>query len=165
MTNKTLRNLVAAIAMTAGLVAMADNALVVHSTTGQVPFALPTVQRLTMGDNALSVFASGEYQFPYLEIEKIDFVSQTVGDANGDGTVDIADVNTVIDMMLGKAASSAAGDANGDGMVDIADVNTVIDVMLGKNQDASTKAKADVTGDGNVDIADVNAVIDIMLGK
>ena len=57
------------------------------------------------------------------------------------------------------------GDINGDGKVDISDVNIIIDVMLGKNQDASTKAKADVTGDGKVDIADVNAVIDIMLGK
>ena len=165
MTNKTLRNLVAAIAMTAGLVAMADNALVVHSTTGQVPYALPTVQRLTMGDNALSVFASGEYQFPYLEIEKIDFVSQTVGDANGDGTVDIADVNTVIDMMLGKAASSAAGDANGDGMVDIADVNTVIDVMLGKassNQQSATSDRMLVhRADGTADVFLVDSVADI----
>ena len=165
MTNKTLRNLVAAIAMTAGLVAMADNALVVHSTTGQVPFALPTVQRLIMGDNALSVFASGEYQFPYLEIEKIDFVSQTVGDANGDGTVDIADVNTVIDMMMGKAASSAAGDANGDGMVDIADVNTVIDVMLGKassNQQSATSDRMLVhRADGTADVFLVDSVADI----
>ena len=145
MTNKTLRNLVAAIAMTAGLVAMADNALVVHSTTGQVPFALPTVQRLIMGDNALSVFASGEYQFPYLEIEKIDFVSQTVGDANGDGTVDIADVNTVIDMMLGKAASSAAGDASVADItfVEIAQATTTITLI--DADDSSVRANVTMT--------------------
>ena len=57
------------------------------------------------------------------------------------------------------------GDLNGDGKVDISDVNIVINVMLGKNQDPDTKAKADVTGDGKVDISDVNAVINIMLGK
>lgn len=59
----------------------------------------------------------------------------------------------------------AKGDINGDGNIDIADVNIVIDIMLGKVQPSSYPGNADVTSDGNVDIADVNAVIDIMLGK
>ena len=54
------------------------------------------------------------------------------GDITGDGTVDIADVNAVINMMLGKAEQTAAGDVTGDGTVDIADVNAVINIMLGK---------------------------------
>jgi len=57
------------------------------------------------------------------------------------------------------------GDITGDGQVDIADVNFVINTMLGKNQDPESKTKADITGDGKVDIADVNAVINIMLDK
>ena len=56
----------------------------------------------------------------------------TTGDVNGDNTVDIADVNAVINMMLGKAPSTAAGDVTNDGNVDIADVNAVINLMLGK---------------------------------
>lgn len=55
-----------------------------------------------------------------------------VGDINGDGVVDIADVNAVINMMLGKVDSTPAGDVNADGRVDIADVNAVINAMLGK---------------------------------
>ena len=55
------------------------------------------------------------------------------GDVNGDHRVDIADVNMVINIMLGKASSNAASDVNGDSMVDIADVNMVINIMLGKN--------------------------------
>ena len=54
------------------------------------------------------------------------------GDLTGDGCVDIADVNAVINMMLGKATQTAAGDVTGDGNVDIADVNAVINIMLGK---------------------------------
>ena len=50
----------------------------------------------------------------------------------GDGQVDIADVNAVIDIMLGKAEQTAAADVTGDGQVDIADVNAIIDIMLGK---------------------------------
>ena len=48
---------------------------------------------------------------------------------NGDGEVNIADVNAVIDMILsGKTVDS--GDVNDDGEVNIADVNTVIDLIL-----------------------------------
>lgn len=54
------------------------------------------------------------------------------GDVTGDGIVDIADVNAVINIMLGKAPSSSASDINNDGRVDIADVNIVINIMLGK---------------------------------
>ena len=55
-----------------------------------------------------------------------------VGDVTGDGLVDIADVNAVINIMLGKADSTDAADVNNDGNVDIADVNAVINIMLGK---------------------------------
>ncbi len=54
------------------------------------------------------------------------------GDATGDSQVDIADVNAVINVMLGKAAPTNAADVTGDGQVDIADVNSVINLMLGK---------------------------------
>jgi len=54
------------------------------------------------------------------------------GDVTGDGQVDIADVNAVINVMLGKAAPTNAADVTGDGQVDIADVNSVINLMLGK---------------------------------
>ena len=65
--------------------------------------------------------------------------AQVQGDLNGDDKVDIADVNAVINMMLGKSAQTAAGDINGDGLVDIADVNAVINLMLGKtNQEVQT---------------------------
>ena len=51
------------------------------------------------------------------------------GDVNGDGEVNIADVNAVIDMIL-TGNQAALGDVNGDGEVNIADVNAVIDSIL-----------------------------------
>ena len=54
------------------------------------------------------------------------------GDVTGDGQVDIADVNAVINMMLGKAEPLPTGDVTGDGGIDIADVNAIINNMLGK---------------------------------
>ncbi len=54
------------------------------------------------------------------------------GDVTGDGQIDIADVNAVINVMLGKEDSPIAADVTGDGHVDIGDVNAVINAMLGK---------------------------------
>ena len=51
------------------------------------------------------------------------------GDVNGDGEVNIADVNALIDMIL-KGNNMPSGDVNGDGEVNIADVNAVIDIIL-----------------------------------
>ena len=56
------------------------------------------------------------------------------------------------------------GDVNGDGTVDIADVNACINVILGSEDAGRYGGRADVNGDGTVDIADVNAIINIILG-
>ena len=51
------------------------------------------------------------------------------GDVNGDGEVNIADVNAIIDMIL-TGNTLPNGDVNGDTEVNIADVNAVIDIIL-----------------------------------
>ena len=56
-----------------------------------------------------------------------------------------------------------AGDVNGDGEISIADVNAVIDIILGGNADAETMKRADVNVDAEVGVADVNSVIDLVL--
>lgn len=53
------------------------------------------------------------------------------GDVNGDGEVNIADVNSVINIILGGGGNSEAADVNGDHEVNIADVNAVINIILG----------------------------------
>ena len=62
-------------------------------------------------------------------------------------------------------APALPGDINGDGTVDIADVNIAINIMLGKDSASNYPGQADVNNDNIVDIADVNAVINLMLGK
>ena len=52
------------------------------------------------------------------------------GDVNGDCEVNIADVNTVIDVILGDGINPAA-DVNTDGEINIADVNVIINIILG----------------------------------
>jgi len=55
-------------------------------------------------------------------------------DINLDAVVDVADMNIVLNTMLGKADQTAAADVSGDGAVDIADVNAIINTMLGKSK-------------------------------
>ena len=55
--------------------------------------------------------------------------SSLAGDVNGDGEVNIADVNAVIAMSL-TDNPLFAGDVNGDGEVNIADINALIDMIL-----------------------------------
>ena len=56
------------------------------------------------------------------------------------------------------------GDVNGDGEVNIADVNIVIDLILGGTAGEDILKRADVNGDGEIGIADSNFIIDIILG-
>ena len=61
---------------------------------------------------------------------QLDFVPETgPGDVNGDGEVTLADVNALIDIILGGITLPNA-DLNGDDEISIADVNTLIDIIL-----------------------------------
>ena len=51
------------------------------------------------------------------------------GDVNGDGEVNIADINALIDLIL-TGESTEPADVNLDGEVNIADINAVIDIIL-----------------------------------
>lgn len=60
---------------------------------------------------------------------------------------------------------SMTGDVNGDGIVDVSDVNIIVNIMLGKAQATDYPSSADCNGDGETDVSDVNIVVNIMLGK
>lgn len=55
------------------------------------------------------------------------------------------------------------GDVNGDGEVNVADVNTIIDIILGGSADEGTMKRADVNEDGEINIADINSELDIIM--
>jgi hypothetical protein len=58
------------------------------------------------------------------------------GDANGDGTIDIADAVCVVNHVLGEPKLrffKTAADVNNDGSVDMADALTLVDLLVGKN--------------------------------
>jgi M6 family metalloprotease-like protein len=53
------------------------------------------------------------------------------GDINGDGEVNVADVNVLINIILtGDSTGVTNSDVNGDGEVTVADINALIDIIL-----------------------------------
>ncbi|MBO7140881.1 MAG: endonuclease [Prevotella sp.] len=83
---------------------------------------------------------SGHIQFSKAKVSIAIYSPQPVdGDVNGDGSVDVADIATVIDIMAGKTPDSIppgtdpflVADVNGDGSVDVADIAYIITVMAG----------------------------------
>ena len=59
------------------------------------------------------------------------------------------------------------GDVNGDGSVTIADVTMLVNIILGTSPNPFEEEEniADVNGDGSVTIADVTMLVNIILGK
>ena len=65
-----------------------------------------------------------------------------------------------------KAATN--GDVNGDGSVTIADVTALVNIILGNSANPTEEGEenvADVNQDGSVTIADVTALVNIILGN
>lgn len=67
----------------------------------------------------------------YEQLVDVDFI---LGDVNGDGSVNIADVTTLIDLLLsGDTIDNPAADVNEDNSINIADVTALIDRLLNLN--------------------------------
>ena len=64
-------------------------------------------------------------------ITKAGGVQPIPGDVNGDGEVNIGDLNAVIALILSNNYT-AAGDVNNDGEVNIGDINAIINIILAK---------------------------------
>ena len=74
--------------------------------------------------------------YSYFEQIVDDLIPETLtGDVNGDGEVNIADINAVIAIILGGNGDTTAADVNGDGEVNIADVNAVIAIILSGDEE------------------------------
>ena len=64
---------------------------------------------------------------------------------------------------IGYTYERMLGDVNGDGYVNIADVTTLIDHLLGSVSDNYFEVNADVNEDISINIADVTTLIDMLL--
>ena len=77
---------------------------------------------------------SSNYTFQLAEFQFMGKSSSIKGDVNGDGMVDVDDLNIVINVIIKKADESQwpKADVDGSGLVDIDDLNLIINIMVGK---------------------------------
>ena len=102
--------------------------------TGEV-FYVRLANTSTVGDFYGTVTATTGRVSAHADVQgSVNAVPVIVGDVNMDGSVNIADVTTLIDYLLGGDESMidiVAADIEQDGMVNIADVTALIDRLLG----------------------------------
>jgi len=90
-----------------------------------------------LGGRTLDISAEMQYVASWIRqrmayLDENVFVRETLlGDVNGDGTLDVADVTLLIGMVLmSDNTQLESGDVNGDGTLDVADVTMLIDWVL-----------------------------------
>lgn len=113
-------------------------------TIDAYPFT--THPKITFNDGTFTVSSMAHtIDYAISSIERFHLTDHLEGkatnaDVNGDGSVDVADISTVISVMAGGAGSInptqqdsdtllQAADVNNDGIVDVADIASIIDVM------------------------------------
>lgn len=91
-----------------------------------------------------------------------DYAHAVVTNNETSAVIDLVDMDYMC--FVKDGVSTLTGDVNGDGEINIADINTIIGIVVGGTADDSILSRADVNGDSEVNIADINAVIALILG-
>lgn len=89
--------------------------------TGSLPFT-------EAGKYVFEANCEGDALGAYFEVPSIDYY--LTGDVDHNGNIDIADLTTLINMLLNEDLLIATGDVNKDGKVTIDDVTTLINMLL-----------------------------------
>ena len=83
----------------------------------------------TIGERRIKISYGDAFTFFYITVAERVAVK---GDVDESGSVSIADVAAVLDMIADKREPTAAADVNGDDSVTIADVAAILDIIAGK---------------------------------
>ena len=73
-----------------------------------------------------------------------------LGDITGDGEVNVADVTSIVAMILDPSTVTGVADITGDGEVNVADVTTLVSIILGTSNNAPARAAATRSADAPV---------------
>ncbi|MBO4871089.1 MAG: chitobiase/beta-hexosaminidase C-terminal domain-containing protein [Muribaculaceae bacterium] len=95
----------------------------------------------------------------YINVNKDIYVQ--LGTLNGVGKYNLTNVTRIYEKS--NPLNQIPGDVDGDGKVDVSDVNAIINIILEIKPASYYKGNADLNKDGKVDIEDVNADINIIL--
>lgn len=123
--------------------------------------SMPTAQKCIATGNTLYTLSRGrDSHMPMYELQPI---GSDLSLATQDWAVCMAAFTLPFRVM--DETPPMRGDVNGDGLVDVGDMNVLINIILHKDDADHYGNRAMVNDDNVVDIADVNALINIILHK
>lgn len=130
------------------------------SKTGEGTVEATKLKPQYTDDVVLTITPAQNYELAKLTVDGTDVTADVK-----DGKYTISNVSADVTVVADFKLTVIPGDVNASGKVDIVDVTTTIDYILGKNPKGFIKAAADINNDGDVNIVDVTSIIDIILGK
>lgn len=95
----------------------------------------------TVPDNDITLTARFKYA-PDNPTEPIPFI---IGDANGSGMVNVADITTVVSHIFGNTPSyfkTLAADVNNTGTINVADIAGIVNIIYGTNAPSRTTSRS-----------------------
>jgi len=115
-----------------------------------------------------AAYEAANYWKDFKEIIEISDAED--GDIDGDGEIDVADIQHIINMIVGTEDITTSADLNGDGDVDIADIQAIINIII-SNANASVKAmmpkrnQKEMPNEDYVTYKQANDIIDVSLNN
>ena len=91
------------------------------------------------------------------DIKNIEFITS--------GRQYVRPLATTFNVTVERGTASMIGDANDDGIINMMDVITVINYILGKSPSPFNYVNADANQDTMISMTDVTKIINIILGK
>ena len=79
-----------------------------------------------------------------MDVEDMPLTNSPKGDVDWDFVVDVADLQRIINIIIGTMNATSTADVNGDGEIDIADIQNIINIILG-NANAQSNVKSIVS--------------------
>ncbi len=126
--------------MLCGLAANADYGYLKFTTTcGKESTIATGGLKITFADGMAVATAGGDSQsFTLAELATMLFtndavISYSIYDVNRDTSVDVGDVNKVLEVILANGTDTTA-DVNNDDAIDVGDVNAILGHILGANE-------------------------------
>ena len=117
----------------------------------------------TLGTNTCTG-STGDYVWKTVEYDLSAYAGKVI-QIEFTGTVVSHAAVLMDNIQITSTPNGIVGDVDGDGKVDISDVNAAINIILEMKTQDDYSGNADLNGDGKVDVSDVNAIINIILAQ
>ena len=112
---------------------------------------------------------SADGSISYTNLYSIGIANNLImGDANGDGEVNVGDIMSIINMIVGTSETSPFADMNGDGEVNVGDIMAIVNIIIANantnaNGNSRVMSRMDVTNSDFLTVTAKNSSVGLAL--